>query len=133
MVVNTASRCGLTPQYRGLEELYQFYREAGLIVLGFPCNQFGGQEPGDASAITKTCSLDYGVTFPMFAKVEVKGPNAHPLFPWLTSQLPGLFGRDIRWNFTKFLLDRDGLPRRRYAPLARPSRLKAEIQSLIAT
>lgn len=132
LVVNTASRCGFTPQYRGLEELYQLYREAGLVVLGFPCNQFGAQEPGDAAAIAKTCSLDYGVTFPMFAKVEVRGAGAHPLFPWLTAQLPGLFGRDIKWNFTKFLLGRDGVPRQRYAPLTRPSRLKAEVHAAIS-
>lgn len=132
LIVNTASRCGFTPQYRGLEELYQLYRQAGLVVLGFPCNQFGGQEPGDATAIQKTCSLDYGVTFPMFAKVDVKGPHAHPLFPWLTARLPGLLGRDIKWNFTKFLVGRDGTPLRRYAPLTRPSRLKAGVHAAIA-
>jgi len=133
LVVNTASRCGFTPQLRGLEELYQRYRPAGLVVLGFPCNQFGGQEPGDAADIRKTCSVDYGVTFPMFAKVDVKGPQAHPLFTWLTDQRPGLLGRDIKWNFTKFLLGRDGTPIQRYAPLALPSRLKAEIHAALST
>jgi glutathione peroxidase len=132
LVVNTASHCGLTPQFRGLEELYQLHRETGLVVLGFPCNQFANQEPGDATSIGKTCSLDYGVTFPMFAKVDVKGPHAHPLFPWLTSRLPGWFGRDIKWNFTKFLLGRDGTPLQRYAPLTRPSRLRADVHAAVA-
>lgn len=132
LVVNTASHCGFTPQLRGLEELYQRHRDAGFVVLAFPCNQFGNQEPGDATAIRKTCSTDYGATFPIFAKVDVKGPHAHPLFPWLTSCLPGLFGQEVRWNFTKFLLGRDGTPLNRYAPLTRPSRLQAEVQAALA-
>lgn len=132
LVVNTASHCGFTPQYRGLEELYQRHRAAGFVVLGFPCNQFGRQEPGDAEAIRRTCAMEYRATFPMFAKIEVKGPGAHPLFPWLTGRLPGLFGRDIKWNFTKFLVGRDGTPLERFAPLTRPSRLRATIDAVVA-
>lgn len=108
LVVNTASQCGLTPQYAGLQQLYQDYGDRGLVVLGFPCDQFGHQEPGTEAEIADFCEASYGVTFPMFAKVEVNGPGAHPLYRWLTTAQPGENGPDIEWNFAKFLLDRDG-------------------------
>ncbi len=127
LVVNTASQCGFTPQYAGLEALYQKYRDQGLVILGFPCNQFGAQEPGDADTIAQTCQINYGVTFPMFAKVEVNGPNAHPLFKRLSHALPGWFGRKLRWNFTKFLIGRDGKPLRRFAPMTKPEKIGALI------
>lgn len=127
LVVNTASKCGLTPQYAGLEFLYRKYADQGFVVLGFPCNQFGNQEPGDADAIEGRCLINYGVSFPMFEKVEVKGPNAHPLFRWLSAELPGVVGRQIRWNFTKFLIGRDGRPLRRYAPITRPAKIEQHL------
>jgi len=123
LVVNTASKCGFTPQYAGLESLYRKYAGQGFVVLGFPCNQFGNQEPGDADTIEGSCLVNYGVSFPMFEKVDVKGPNAHPLFKWLSMQLPGLVGRQIKWNFTKFLIGRDGQPLRRFAPITRPDKI----------
>ncbi len=132
LVVNTASHCGFTPQYAGLEALYQKYKDQGLVVLGFPCNQFGGQEPGGAEQIAQTCQIHYGVTFPMFAKVEVNGPQAHPLFRWLTSRLPGWLGPKVRWNFTKFLVGRDGQPLRRFAPMTTPARLEAAVRAALA-
>lgn len=128
LVVNTASQCGLTPQYRGLEDLYRRLAPEGLVILGFPCNQFGQQEPGDAASIGKGCLLNYGVTFPIFDKVEVNGPGAHPLFQWLTGELPGFMGPRVKWNFTKFLVDRDGRPIRRFAPITAPARLEAPIR-----
>lgn len=131
LVVNTASKCGFTPQYAGLEDLYRRFADKGLVVLGFPCNQFGNQEPGDASAIEGSCLINYGVSFPMFEKIDVKGPNAHPLFNWLTTQLPGILGRGVKWNFTKFLIGRDGAPLRRFAPITRPEKLEADIRSVI--
>ncbi len=131
LVVNTASKCGLTPQYEGLETLYRKYSAEGLVVLGFPCNQFGNQEPGDASAIEGGCLVNYGVRFPMFDKIDVKGPNAHPLFRWLTDELPGILGRDVRWNFTKFLVGQDGTPLRRFAPLTRPAKLETSIRKVL--
>lgn len=123
LVVNTASKCGFTPQYAGLESLYRKYAGQGFVVLGFPCNQFGNQEPGDADTIEGSCLVNYGVSFPMFEKVDVKGPNAHPLFKWLSMQLPGLVGRQIKWNCTKFLIGRDGQPLRRFAPTTRPDKI----------
>jgi len=132
LVVNTASQCGFTPQYAGLEALYQRYRERGFVVLGFPCNQFGGQEPGGAAEISQTCQINYGVTFPMFSKVEVNGPNAHPLFALLTQALPGWLGRPIRWNFTKFLIGRDGRPLKRFASLIKPAALSGAIEKALA-
>ncbi|MCD8547037.1 MAG: glutathione peroxidase [Aeromonadaceae bacterium] len=132
LVVNTASRCGFTPQYAGLEELYRRYKDQGLVILGFPCNQFGQQEPGDASAIRDQCLINYGVSFPMFAKLAVTGAEAHPLFGWLTGQLPGWFGPPIRWNFTKFLLDRQGQPLRRFAPFTPPAKMEAAIVRALA-
>lgn len=132
LIVNTASQCGFTPQYAGLEALYQRYRERGFVVLGFPCNQFGGQEPGGAAEISQTCQINYGVTFPMFSKVEVNGPNAHPLFALLTQALPGWLGRSIRWNFTKFLIGRDGRPLKRFASLTKPAALSGAIEKALA-
>jgi glutathione peroxidase len=132
LVVNTASRCGFTPQYAGLETLYRKYADAGLVILGFPCNQFGQQEPGDALSIENGCLVNYGVSFPMFDKVEVKGPNSHPLFDWLTRALPGLFGRRIKWNFTKFLIGRDGRPLRRFAPWTKPEKIERTITTALA-
>ncbi|WP_018605085.1 glutathione peroxidase [Uliginosibacterium gangwonense] len=131
LVVNTASQCGLTPQYAGLEALYQQYREQGLVILGFPCNQFGSQEPGSVAEIEQTCLINYGVNFPMFEKLEVNGAGAHPLFQWLTTQLPGFFGPRIRWNFTKFLIGRDGTPIKRFAPITKPKRLASHIDTAL--
>lgn len=131
LVVNTASHCGFTPQYTGLEALYQKYRDQGLVILGFPCNQFGNQEPGGAEQIAQTCQINYGVTFPMFAKVEVNGPQTHPVFQWLKSRLPGWFGAKVRWNFTKFLVGRDGQPIKRFAPVTRPERIESAIRSAL--
>ncbi len=132
LVVNTASQCGFTPQYAGLETLYQKYKDQGLVILGFPCNQFGQQEPGDADEIAATCQINYGVTFPMFAKIEVNGAGAHPVFQWLTRALPGLLGRKIRWNFTKFLIGRDGKPLRRFAPITKPEKMEAVIRAALS-
>ncbi|MBK0000678.1 glutathione peroxidase [Erwinia sp. S38] len=128
LVVNTASRCGFTPQYAGLEALYKKYADQGLVVLGFPCNQFGKQEPGSADDITQTCHINYGVTFPMFEKVEVNGAAAHPLFRYLKEELPGVLGGRIKWNFTKFLIGRDGKPLKRFAPIATPEKMEDAIR-----
>lgn len=128
LVVNTASRCGFTPQYRGLEDLYRRLGPEGLVILGFPCNQFGRQEPGDSASIGTGCLLTYVVSFPVFEKVEVKGPAAHPLFLWLTRELPGFLGAQVKWNFTKFLVSRDGRPIQRFAPITPPSRLEGPIR-----
>lgn len=127
LVVNTASHCGFTPQYAGLEALYQKYAAQGLVVLGFPCNQFGKQEPGSADDIAQTCHINYGVSFPMFGKVEVNGADTHPLFRYLKNELPGMPGKRIKWNFTKFLIGRDGLPLRRFAPFATPEKMEPAI------
>jgi glutathione peroxidase len=128
LIVNTASQCGFTPQYAGLEKLYQKYSTDGLVILGFPCNQFGNQEPGDADTIENTCLLNYGVSFPVFEKVDVKGPHAHPLFVWLTAKLPGLLGSSIKWNFTKFLVGADGTPLRRFAPITAPAKMEDAVR-----
>ncbi len=128
LIVNTASRCGFATQYAGLEQLWQTYRRDGLVVLGFPCNQFGQQEPGDSLAIAQTCSRTHGVTFPMFAKVDVNGGCAHPLFRWLRREKRGLLGGRISWNFTKFLVGRDGQVIRRYGPGIRPDQIAADIE-----
>jgi glutathione peroxidase len=127
LVVNTASQCGFTPQYAGLEALYKKYADRGLVVLGFPCNQFGKQEPGGADEISKTCHINYGVSFPMFEKVEVNGSAAHPLFRYLKKELPGVLGGRIKWNFTKFLIGRDGKPLKRFAPMTTPEKMDAAI------
>jgi glutathione peroxidase len=132
LIVNTASQCGFTPQYAGLEALYKKLEPQGLTVLGFPCNQFGQQEPGDAVAIRAFCQKNYGVTFPMFAKVEVKGAGAHPLFQYLTQAKKGFLGTEgIKWNFTKFLIDRNGDPVARYAPQTKPEELEEPIRKLL--
>ena len=132
LVVNVASKCGFTGQYAGLEALYRKHREAGLVVLGFPCDQFGHQEPGDEAAIKTFCSLTYEVSFPMFAKVRVNGPDAHPLYQHLKSAKAGLFGtRAIKWNFTKFLVGRDGVVAGRYGPLTTPGRWEAACEKLL--
>ncbi|MDF7760939.1 glutathione peroxidase [Kosakonia cowanii] len=127
LVVNTASHCGFTPQYAGLESLYQKYADQGLVVLGFPCNQFGKQEPGSADDIAQTCHVNYGVSFPMFEKTEVNGAAAHPLFRYLKKALPGVLGERIKWNFTKFLIGRDGKPIKRFAPFTTPQKMEAAI------
>ncbi len=128
LIVNTASQCGFTPQYRGLEALHRDYADKGLRVLGFPCDQFGHQEPGDEEEIKNFCSLTYDVTFPMFAKVDVNGPEAHPLFAWLRDQKSGVLGGRIKWNFTKFLIGRDGSVVARYSPTTKPEKLAGSIE-----
>jgi glutathione peroxidase len=132
LVVNTASECGFTPQFAGLEELYKSYAEQGLVVLGFPCNQFGGQEPGDESQIGEFCQRNYGVTFPMFAKVDVNGDDAHPLYEWLKSEKGGLLGGKIKWNFTKFLVGRDGEVIQRYGSTTKPDAIAQDIEKALA-
>ena len=132
LIVNVASRCGYTPQYTGLETLFKRYRGQGLAVLGFPCDQFGHQEPGDAAAIREFCSLNYQVSFPLFAKIEVNGTAAHPLYRFLKSTRPGLLGTEaIKWNFTKFLVGRDGAVLKRYAPSDTPEGLTADIEAAL--
>lgn len=131
LIVNTASKCGLTPQYEGLEKLYQQYKNQGLVILGFPCNQFGNQEPGNEKDIAEGCLVNYGVSFPMFAKIDVNGENAHPLYDFLKSKCKGLFGSRIKWNFTKFLINADGFPIKRYAPITKPEKLKEDIEALL--
>ena len=132
LVVNTASKCGFTPQYEGLEALYQRYRERGLVVLGFPCNQFGAQEPGEAEEIASFCQKNYGVSFPMFARIEVNGDGAHPLYQYLKRAAPGLLGSEgIKWNFTKFLVDRQGEVVGRYAPATAPESIASDIEKLL--
>lgn len=123
LVVNTASKCGLTPQFEGLEKIYQKYKDKNLVILGFPCNQFGNQEPGDEKSISEGCLLNYGVTFPMFSKIEVNGENAHPIYKYLKSKLGGLFGSKIKWNFTKFLIDKNGKPVKRFSPFTKPEKI----------
>jgi glutathione peroxidase len=132
LIVNTASQCGFTPQYAGLQALHEDYGPRGLAVLGFPCNQFGAQEPGGAEEIAGFCATNYGVGFPMFAKVEVNGPGAHPLFEHLKAAAPGLLGtKRIKWNFTKFLIDREGKVHSRSAPSTKPESLRPEIEALL--
>ncbi|MFT4251774.1 MAG: glutathione peroxidase [Caulobacter sp.] len=132
LIVNTASKCGLTPQYEGLEALYKAHKDRGLTILGFPCNQFGGQEPGTAEEIGGFCSLTYDVTFPMMAKIDVNGPSAHPLYAYLKKQQKGVLGTEgIKWNFTKFLIDRDGNVVERFAPTTKPEELQAAVEALL--
>lgn len=132
LIVNTASKCGFTPQYEGLEALHRRFAERGFAVLGFPCNQFGAQEPGDAAEIANFCSLTYDVTFPVFAKIDVNGANADPLFERLKAEAPGLLGtRAVKWNFTKFLIDRTGRVVHRYAPTTKPEDIAADIEALL--
>lgn len=133
LVVNTASKCGFTPQYEGLETLYRDLKGRGLVVLGFPCNQFGNQEPGDAAEIANFCKINYDVSFPMFTKVDVNGPATSPIFAWLKDEAPGLLGsKGIKWNFTKFLVDRKGHAVERFAPTTKPEAMKAEIEKRLA-
>ena len=132
LIVNTASKCGFTPQYEGLEALHRDYRDRGFTVLGFPCNQFGEQEPGDAAEIASFCKLTYDVDFPMFGKIDVNGPAASPLYDWLRSTAPGVLGSEaIKWNFTKFLVGRDGKVVDRFAPVTKPEDLRQQIEALL--
>ena len=132
LVVNTASKCGFTPQYEGLEALWRKYRDRGFEVIAFPCNQFGAQEPGDAAEIAEFCKVNYDVSFPLMAKVEVNGDHAEPLFQWLKEEAPGLMGtRSIKWNFTKFLIDRAGKVVKRYAPTEKPEAIEKDIEALL--
>jgi glutathione peroxidase len=133
LVVNTASKCGFTPQYKGLEALYKKYKDKGLVVLGFPSNQFGAQEPGPESEIAEFCEMNYGVTFPLFSKIDVNGDAAHPLYKYLTSTKKGLLGSEaIKWNFTKFLVDKDGNVVERYAPTTKPEDLEKDVEAALA-
>ena len=132
LVVNVASKCGFTPQYEGLEKLYKDYKNKGLEILGFPCNQFGAQEPGTEADIQSFCSLTYGVSFPMFAKVDVNGSNAHPLYKYLTHEKPGILGTEaIKWNFTKFLIGKNGEPIKRYGSADKPESLTGDIEAAL--
>ncbi|OTG71599.1 glutathione peroxidase [Acinetobacter sp. ANC 4169] len=132
LIVNTASKCGFTPQFAGLEKLYEKYKDQGLEVLGFPCNQFGGQDPGSNEQIGAFCQKNYGVNFPMFAKVDVKGPEAHIIFRYLTNNSKGVLGNGIKWNFTKFLINKKGQVINRYAPTTKPEDLEADIEAALA-
>ncbi len=131
LVVNTASKCGFTPQYAGLEELYEKYADQGLVVLGFPCNQFASQEPGGADEIGAFCEKNYGVTFPMFDKIDVNGADAHPLYQWLRTEKGGVLGSAIKWNFTKFLIGRDGLVIKRYGSTTTPDKIAGDIEAAL--
>lgn len=131
LIVNTASECGFTPQFKELQELYAKYKDQGFVVLGFPSNQFGGQEPGTGEEAEQNCKLNYGVTFPMHQKIEVKGDNQHPLFRYLTDAQQGMLNEKIKWNFTKFLVDRRGTVVKRFAPQKKPSQIESEIKDLL--
>ncbi|MEN2768756.1 glutathione peroxidase [Ornithinibacillus xuwenensis] len=131
LIVNTASECGFSPQFDGLQELYETYQHDGFEVLGFPCNQFGNQDPGSNDEIASFCKKNYGVTFQMFQKIDVKGSNAHPLFRYLTTEAKGFLTKEIKWNFTKFLIDQEGNVVKRYAPQTAPENIKADIESLL--
>jgi glutathione peroxidase len=132
LVVNTATKCGLTPQFEGLEHLYQQYKEKGLVILGFPCNQFAGQEPETNEHMQQYCQLNHGVTFPLFEKIEVNGGNTHPIFKMLKRRLGGFFGSRIKWNFTKFLVDASGRPVRRFSPVTKPEAIEPFIRKLLS-
>ena len=131
LVVNTATKCGLAPQFEGLEQLYQQYRDKGFVVLGFPSNQFAGQEPEANDTMETTCKVNFGVTFPLFAKIDVNGPHTHPVFVWLKNKFGGLFGRRIKWNFTKFLVDAEGRPVKRFSPITKPAAIEPYIRRLV--
>ncbi len=132
LIVNTASKCGFTPQFDGLEKLWKTYGPLGLVVLGFPCNQFGAQDPGSSDEIASFCSLNYGVSFPMMDKIDVNGGGAHPLYKWLTAEAPGILGtKSIKWNFTKFLIGKDGQVIKRYAPTDKPADLNKDIEAAL--
>ena len=131
LIVNTASKCGFTPQYDGLEELWKKYKDQGLVVIGFPCDQFAHQEPGSDADIAEFCRLNHGVTFPLMSKIEVNGDNAHPIYKYLKAETKGLLGSAIKWNFTKFLISRDGTKIERFAPMATPASLEDKIKALL--
>lgn len=131
LIVNTASKCGFTPQFEGLEKLYQQYKDQGLVVIGFPCNQFGSQEPGDADEIGVFCQKNYGVSFPMMAKVDVNGKDSHPVYEWLKKQQGGFLTDGIKWNFTKFLVNKEGIVVKRYASTTKPEALEDDIKTLL--
>ncbi len=131
LIVNTASKCGFTPQYAGLEKMYQKYKDRGLVVLGFPCNQFGKQESGSSSEISEFCEINYGVTFPIFDKVDVNGKHAHPLFEYLKSKLGGFLGSRIKWNFTKFVIDKNGNPVKRFSPMTKPEDMEKFVKKIL--
>lgn len=131
VVVNTASKCGLTPQYEGLEALYEKYKNNGLVILGFPCNQFGSQEKGSADEIQEFCQVNYGVSFPMFEKIEVNGKNAHPIYKYLKSELSGVLGSRIKWNFTKFVIDKNGNPVKRFGPTTTPQNMESYLKKIM--
>ncbi|WP_370250286.1 glutathione peroxidase [Nocardioides sp.] len=133
LVVNTASQCGFTPQYKGLQELHERYAEQGLVILGFPCDQFGGQEPGSDTEIASFCERNFGVTFPLFSKIEVNGDGAHPLYQWLRSEKGGALGSKIKWNFTKYLVGKNGQVIDRYAPTTKPEKLVKDIEKALAS
>jgi glutathione peroxidase len=131
VVVNTASKCGLTPQYEGLEKLYKDHKDKGLVILGFPCNQFGQQEPGDADEIQSFCEVNYGVSFPMFNKVDVNGADTHPIFKLLKDELGGFLGSKIKWNFTKFVVNKEGKPVKRFGPTTKPEKMEAYLKKIM--
>lgn len=131
LIVNTASKCGLTHQFEGLEKLYQKYKERDFVILGFPCNQFANQEPGDEKSIQEGCLLNYGVTFPMFAKIDVNGENAHEIYKFLKKELKGFFGSKIKWNFTKFLVDKNGKPVKRFSPYTKPEKIDQYLKKML--
>jgi glutathione peroxidase len=131
LVVNTASKCGLTPQFEGLEALYRKHKDNGLVILGFPSNQFANQEPGDEKSIAEGCLINYGVTFPMFSKIDVNGPDAHPLYKYLRTELPGILSNKVRWNFTKFLVDSEGKPVKRFSPTTKPDKIDQYLEKNI--
>ncbi len=131
LIVNTASKCGLTPQFEGLEKLYRKYKDKGLVILGFPCNQFANQEPGDEKSISEGCLINYGVTFPMFSKIEVNGENAHPIYKYLKKESGGIFGSKIKWNFTKFLVDAEGKPVKRFSPTTKPEKIGEYLEKFL--
>lgn len=131
LVVNTASKCGLTPQFEGLEKLYSTYKDKGLVILGFPCNQFANQEPGDEASISGGCMMNYGVTFPMFAKIDVNGKDAHPIYKYLKNEKSGFLFSNIKWNFTKFLIDKDGNTIKRFSPTTKPEKIEDYILDIL--
>ncbi|WP_075603614.1 glutathione peroxidase [Saccharicrinis aurantiacus] len=131
LIVNTASKCGLTPQFEGLETLFQKYKDKDLVILGFPCNQFANQEPGDEKSISEGCMINYGVSFPMFAKIDVNGDNTHPIYKYLKSELGSLLGSKIKWNFTKFLIDANGKPIKRFAPITKPVKIDKYLAKIL--
>ncbi len=130
LVVNTASKCGLSPQFEGLENLYRKYKDKNFVILGFPCNQFANQEPGDEKSISEGCLINYGVSFPMFAKIDVNGESAHEIYKYLKKELKGFFTSEIKWNFTKFLIDKEGKPVKRFSPLVKPEKIDAYLSKM---